>query len=376
MNGLRVLLNVRRGFKVKTMRDLSGAETVDLQREANRLNASLHGDRVSYVVNRNVNFTNICTVGCAFCGFATRASDEMAYLHTADEVVRRLSDTPWVNEVCMQGGIHREVGFEYYLKLVRAVKGRFPEIHIHAFSPMEIQAMHEHSGLSVRSILERLRDAGLGSIPGTAAEILVDRVRRQVSGNKLSSDQWETIVRTAHGVGLPSTATIMFGHVETWEDIFEHLERVRRIQSDTGGFTEFVPLAFIPYRNRLGAKWAKEHRDPSFEHFEARSRSIAERLYPICRLYFGELIPNLQTSWVKLGLEGAVESLAWGCNDLGGTLYEESITRASGGPHGECLVPEEIEAAIIGSGKTAIRRSTLYQPVADMAPAGGNSNGF
>jgi 7,8-didemethyl-8-hydroxy-5-deazariboflavin synthase CofH subunit len=342
------------------MSDWLTLSTKELHAEARRLNRDLHGDRVTYVVNRNINFTNVCSVGCTFCGFARSSREEVAYNYTPRQVVKRLARTSWVSEVCIQGGIPRGFGFENYLDIVRAVKGAFPDIHIHAFSPMEIHHMHRESGRSYRDILLELQNVGLGSIPGTAAEILVDRVRREVSGNKLTSSQWEEIVRTAHGIGLPSTATIMFGHVESWDDIFEHLDRIRNIQLDTGGFTEFVPLAFIPYRNRLGQRLAREYRDPDFRRLERMTREKAERLYPICRLFFGQLIPNLQTSWVKLGLAQAIESLEWGCNDFGGTLYEESITRASGGPHGECLEPGIIEESLRRAGKTPARRTTLY----------------
>ncbi len=333
---------------------------LELQAQARDLNQRLHGNRVTYVVNRNINFTNICSVGCTFCGFARSSNDEMAYSNTPRQVAKRLAETPWVSEVCMQGGIPRGFGFENYLDLVREVRRTFPEIHIHAFSPMEIHHMHRESGRTYRDILLELKNAGLGSIPGTAAEILVDRVRREVSGNKLTSDQWETIVRAAHGVGLRSSATIMYGHIETWDDILAHLERIRNIQMDTGGFTEFVPLAFIPYRNRLGQRLARENRDPDFIRLEQTTRKKSERLYPLCRLYFGELIPHLQTSWVKLGMEEAIESLEWGCDDFGGTLYEESITRASGGKHGECLEPEVIEDALRHAGKEPVCRTTLY----------------
>lgn len=333
----------------------------ELQVRARAMNRRLHGDQVTYVVNRNINFTNVCSVGCTFCGFARTSRDEVAYSYTPREVVKRLAETPWVSEVCMQGGIPRGFGFQNYLDLVREVKRAFPDIHVHAFSPMEIHHMHRESGKSYRDILLALKDVGLGSIPGTAAEILVDRVRQEVSGNKLTSDQWEAIIRVAHGTGLRSSATLMYGHIETWEDILEHLERIRNIQMDTGGFTEFVPLAFIPYRNRLGQRLAREQGDPDFRRLEAETRKKSERLYPLCRLYFGELIPHLQTSWVKLGLEQAVESLEWGCDDFGGTLYEESITRASGGAHGECLEPEVMEEALRQAGKEPVRRTTLYQ---------------
>ncbi|NJK91623.1 MAG: 5-amino-6-(D-ribitylamino)uracil--L-tyrosine 4-hydroxyphenyl transferase CofH [Blastochloris sp.] len=342
--------------------NLWDAPTSELQEAARELNSRLHSGVVTYVVNRNANFTNICNVGCTFCGFQRKASDSDAYIHTPGQIVQRLEQTPWITEVCLQGGIHPGLSFDYYLDLVRQIKLRFPEIHIHAFSPMEIEAMHQSSKLSHRSILIQLQEAGLDSIPGTAAEILVDEVRRRVSGNKLSSQTWEDIIRCAHGLGIPSTCTVMYGHIETWDHIRQHFERLKNIQSDTGGFTELVPLAFIPYKNRLGKVLgtAEKNQPLDFQQFEARSLHIAERLYPLARLYFDSLIPNLQTSWVKLGLQLASQSLHWGCNDFGGTLYEESITRESGGQHGECLTPQQIEQAILSAGFQPLQRHTLY----------------
>ncbi len=342
--------------------DIWSAPTNELQVAANELNEQLHGSVVTYVINRNANFTNICNVGCTFCGFQRKPSDADAYIYSPGQIVQRLEASPGITEVCLQGGINPALSFDYYLDLVRSIKFRFPDIHIHAYSPMEIEAMHRSSGLSYRSVLLQLQEAGLDSIPGTAAEILVDEVRQRISGNKLSSATWEAIIRCAHGVGIRSTSTIMYGHIETWDHIQQHLERLRNIQLDTGGFTEFVPLAFIPYRNRLGRimNRSESTEEQDFAHFETRSQEISQRLYSISRLYFGELIPNIQTSWVKLGVELAAQSLHWGCNDFGGTLYEESITRESGGTHGEVLRPEQIEAAIRNAGKTPQQRNTLY----------------
>ncbi|MEM1156991.1 MAG: 5-amino-6-(D-ribitylamino)uracil--L-tyrosine 4-hydroxyphenyl transferase CofH [Verrucomicrobiota bacterium] len=331
--------------------------TEDLMLAADELRRNRFGKRVTYVVNRNANFTNICNVGCTFCGFARKASDPQAYMHTADAIAGKLLNTPDITEVCLQGGIHPGLGLEYYLDLVRTIRETLPEIHIHAFSPMEIHAMHQSSGRSHRDVLVALRDAGLDTIPGTAAEILVDEVRRKISGNKLSAVQWQMIIRTAHQIGLRSTATIMYGHVETWDHIRTHFEILKQIQLDTGGFTELVPLSFIPYQNRLGRKICNE----GFDAFEKRSRERAMRLYPLSRLMFDDLIPHLQTSWVKLGLQGALESLSWGCDDFGGTLFEESITRESGGCHGEVMRPEEIRAAVMAAGYQAKERTTLYQ---------------
>jgi FO synthase len=331
--------------------------TEDLIVAAHELREKRFGQRVTYVVNRNANFTNICNVGCTFCGFARKASDADAYTHSPEAIVEKLLLTPGITEVCLQGGIHLGLGYDYYIKLIRTIRETLPGIHIHAFSPMEIHAMHRAAGKPYGDVLAELLDAGLNTIPGTAAEILVDEVRREISGNKLTAAQWETIIRTAHGIGLRSTATIMVGHVETWDHIRTHFEILKRIQQDTGGFTELVPLSFIPYQNRLGAKICPD----GFADFEKRSRQRVMRLYPLARITFDDLIPHLQTSWVKLGVKGAVESLSWGCDDFGGTLFEESITRESGGCHGEVLTPEEIQRYLSQAGYQAMERTTLYK---------------
>jgi len=334
------------------------AELTERAAEATR---KRHGNVVTYVVNRNANFTTVCQVGCSFCGFGRRPGTPGARTDTIDQVVARVGQTPWVTEVCLQGGIHPDLPVSYYLDLIRALRSAFPWMHLHAFSPMEIDSLCEKSGAEPEAVVVRLRAAGVASIPGTAAEILVNRVRRKISRNKLPAERWVRIVRAAHAAGLRSSATILFGHVETWEDIRSHFEVLRRVQGETGGFTEFVPLAFVPYENRLGQLLARRH--GGMDRLEKRIRVRARRLYPLARLVLGDLIPNLQTSWVKLGVGGAAESLDWGCNDFGGTLYEESITRSSGGRHGERLEPEAIEAAIRRAGRVPRRRSTLYEDV-------------
>ena len=331
------------------------AELTEAAREATQ---KAHGDIVTYVVNRNANFTRVCQVGCSFCGFGRRPGTRGATSDTIGQVVARVGKTPWVTEVCLQGGIDPDLPPAYYFDLIRALRGAFPSMHLHAFSPMEIDSLCEKSGQEPEEMVVRLRAAGVGSIPGTAAEILVDRVRRKISRNKLPVERWVRIVRAAHAAGLRSSATILFGHSESWEDIRAHFEVLRRVQGETGGFTEFVPLAFVPYENRLGRLLAQ--RWGGLTRLEQRIRRRARRLYPLARLVLGDVIPNLQTSWVKLGVGGAGESLGWGCNDFGGTLYEESITRSSGGRHGERLDPEAIEAAIRRAGRVPQRRTTLY----------------
>ncbi len=329
--------------------------TAELQEQALDLNAQLNGDVVTYVINRNANFTNICNVGCAFCGFQRKRSAADAYTRTPEEIIERLSESPEITEVCMQGGIHPDLEFNYYINLVQKIKAWRPDIHIHAFSPMEVFSLTEKTGFSYHKVLSELRDAGLDTIPGTAAEILDDDVRAEISSRKLGSEAWIEIVRTAHRLGIRSTSTIMYGHIETWTHIENHFATLRNIQEETGGFTEFVPLQFVPYENPLG------HRiRPNPEEVRAK----AERLYSLARLYFGDMdhggIRHLQTSWVKLGVTGAAEALNWGCDDFGGTLFEESITRLSGGTQGECLLPKQIEGAIQAVGKVPKQRHTIY----------------
>jgi FO synthase len=341
----------------------NGSMEQELRAAANELNRRLHGDTVTYVINRNANFTNVCETNCTFCGFYRPKGHAEAYTRSIGAVVERLAQTPWVTEVCIQGGIHPDLGFDYYRDLLAAIKAAFPRIHIHAYSPMEIHSLHRKTGWSYERLLGELREAGLGSTPGTAAEILDDSVRGRLSPNKLTVAQWVEIITAAHRAGLRSTSTVMFGHRESWEQIFRHLDLLRNLQRRTGGFTEFIPLAFVPYQNRLGAELAREA-GVDKERVAERGREMIQRLYPLARLFFAAEIPNLQTSWVKLGPATAAEMLRCGCNDFGGTLYEESITRESGGRFGECLTPAEIEAAIRGAGKVPRQRTTLYEPVA------------
>ncbi len=332
----------------------------ELMDEARARTLRRHGRIVTYVVNRNANFSRVCVVGCSFCGFGRRPGTAGATSDRIDEVVERVGQTPWVTEVCLQGGIDPDLRPEYYLDLVRALRESFPWMHLHAFSPMEIDSLCEKAECEPEEMMAKLRAAGVGSIPGTAAEILVDEVRRKISRNKLPVARWVQIVRAAHRAGLRSSATVMFGHVERWEEIRAHFDVLRSVQEETGGFTELVPLAFVPYQNRLGSILAR--RVGGIRVLEEQIRKRARRLYPLARMVLGDVIPNLQTSWVKLGVAGAVESLGWGCNDFEGTLYEESITRTSGGKHGERLEPQEIEAAIRGAGDESRQRSTVYGP--------------
>jgi FO synthase len=331
--------------------DLWSRPTDELRQAADALNRRLHGATVTYVVNRNANFTNICHVGCAFCGFQRRAADADAYIRSPEEVVTRLAESPEITEVCIQGGIHPGLGLDAYTELLKAIRRWKPDIHIHAFSPMEIESLRRKTGRDLEWVLGRLRDCGLDTIPGTAAEILDDEIRSRISSRKLGSSAWVEIIRTAHRMGIRSTATVMYGHVETWDHLRAHFELLLRIQEETGGFTELVPLQFVPYENPLG-----RHIRPDPEDVRIKT----ERLYPLARLFFGATLPNLQTSWVKLGPQMAVKSLGWGCNDFGGTLFEESITRASGGRFGSALSVSAIETLIREGGKIPRQRATIY----------------
>jgi FO synthase len=318
---------------------------------ADRLNRQINGRRVSYVFNRNINFTNACTGTCAFCAYRVAPEDEGAFILTPRQAVELACRTPGIDEVCMVGGLNPAVSLEDVLAIFAAVRAALPHVHIHALSPMEVEWYSQRAGLSVRRTFEKLLEAGYGSLCGTAAEILVDEVRQQICPTKLSTVRWVEIVRTAHDMGIRSTSTILFGHIERPEHVAAHLRVLRDLQRQTGGITEFIPLPFVPYRTPLG-------RARGIRRMVAKEDVFL--LYATARLFFGRLIPNLQTSWVKLGLEVAAQSFDYGVNDLGGTLMEENITRLAGGRHGQALTLREMAEAIRGAGRTPVRRDTLY----------------
>lgn len=320
------------------------------------------GDIVTYVVNRNINFTNICYVGCRFCAFAQRREDADAYFLTNDQIAARAQEA-WsegATEVCIQGGIHPDLPGDYYFGILRAIKAQVPQMHIHAFSPMEILNGAARLGVSFTEWLTEAKAAGLGSIPGTAAEILDDEVRWVLTKGKLPASAWEDIVRAAHGVGIPSTATIMYGHVDAPSQWVSHLQRIRAIQLETGGFTEFVPLPFV-HQNA-----------PIYLAGKARpGPTPAEnlRMHAISRILLHGAIRNVQVSWVKLGVEGAKRMLQSGCNDFGGTLTEETISRMAGASNGIRIDPEEIHRAVREIGRIPARRTTLYDVVTQVTAA-------
>jgi FO synthase len=324
---------------------------------ADELRSETNGDDVTYVVTRNINYTNVCYFRCGFCAFSKGKLAEnlrgAPYLVPLEEVVRRCREA-WERgavEVCLQGGIHPAFTGDYYVQLVEAIKRELPDLHVHAFSALEVWQGAATLGLPLADYLARLRDAGLASLPGTAAEILDDEVRRILCPDKVTTEQWLEVHETAHSLGLRSTATIMFGSVEGPRSWARHLVRLRELQRRTGGFTELVPLPFVhmeaPIFLRGGARPG-----PTFRE--------AVLMHAVPRLALHPFITNIQTSWVKLGVEGAQACLAAGANDLGGTLMNESISRAAGAAHGQEMPPERMEEAIRALGRTPRQRTTLY----------------
>lgn len=334
--------------------EASGDALEALTRIADEARAEDCGETVTYVINRNINFTNICYVGCRFCAFAQRRDDADAYFLSLEQVADRAEEA-WnvgATEVCLQGGIHPDLPGTYYFDILRAIKARVPEMHLHAFSPMEVLNGATRLGISFEDWLTQAREAGLGSLPGTAAEILDDEVRWVLTKGKLPADTWETIVRTAHGVGLPTTSTMMYGHVDAPPHWVAHMRRLRRIQEDTGGFTEFVPLPFI-HQNA-----------PIYLAGKSRPGASADesrRVHAVAKLLLRGAIPHIQTSWVKLGLDGAQVMLQGGVCDLGGTLMEETISRMAGSTHGIRKEPDELEEAIRAIGRVPAQRTTKYE---------------
>ncbi len=321
---------------------------------ADQLRRETVGDAITYVVNRNINFTNVCFVGCSFCGFGRGPAAADAYSLSFEEVVRRAREA-WergATEVCVQGGLPRDLDGFFYRDLLRAIKHAIPGMHVHAFSPMEMDYGVTKTGMALRDYLQMMKDEGLGSIPGTAAEILDDRVRKELSPNKLPVGRWVEIITTAHELGIPTTSTMMYGHVEQPADWVRHMLLLRSIQKRTGGFTEFVPLGFIHEKTRL------------YRHGRARPGAKREehlRVHALARVLLHGAIKNLQVSWVKLGFETSLACLQAGANDFSGTLMEESISKAAGATFGEYVSPEEFRARIRSIGRVPAERTTTYK---------------
>jgi FO synthase len=329
---------------------------------ADELRAELAGDTVTFVVNRNINFTNICVVGCAFCGFGQGKRSPDAYEVSEEDFAARIGEAVefGATELCMQGGIHPDLTLAEYGRWLRLAKETAPQLHLHAYSPMEINWACERSGKQPLEVFEYLLECGLGSTPGTAAEVLDDGVRQRISPNKLPVDRWVEIIEASHRAGLRSTSTVMFGHIEEPRELARHMRVIRALQERTGGITEFVPLSFIPFNTMLG-------RTHGIEEISMRENLKHTAAF---RLALGRTIPNLQASWVKMGLEGATEALRWGVNDLGGTLMEENISRMAGSQHGVRLEPEQLIAAARAAGREPAQRTTLYEIVETYASDG------
>ncbi|XZO04527.1 MAG: 7,8-didemethyl-8-hydroxy-5-deazariboflavin synthase subunit CofH [Microcoleus sp.] len=339
-----------------------------IQTTADLLRSRQSGDIVTYVINRNINFTNICEQHCSFCAFRRNQEDEGAFWLDSAQILEKATDAVQrgATEICMQGGLHLNAklngaSLPYYLQLVKIIKDEFPQLHLHAFSPQEIQFIAREDGLSFSYVISALQDAGVGSMPGTAAEILDDGVRRIICPEKTDTATWLEIVGTAHSLGLPTTSTMLCGHIETAEQQVLHLEKVRSLQQSAidknypAHITEFILLPFVgqqapaPLRNRVG-------RDQPV---------LADTLLltAVSRIFLGNLIPNHQPSWVKLGLDGATEALKWGCNDIGGTLMEEHITTMAGAVGGSCQSVEDLQNAISSLGRSYQQRDTIYRTI-------------
>jgi 7,8-didemethyl-8-hydroxy-5-deazariboflavin synthase CofH subunit len=346
-----------------TLDGARGRDLYALCMVADELRTQQCGERVSYVVNRNINFTNVCVKSCKFCAFSRELRSEQGYLLDHDEIVRRVLQAReyGATEVCLQAGLLPEAKGKLYVDVCRAVKKAAPELHIHAFSPEEIKYGAALARVSIRDFLLELKEAGLGSLPGTSAEILDDSVRNRISPGRITTAQWVEVISTAHKLGIRTTSTMMFGHVETPLERMRHLELLRSLQKETGGFSEFVPLSFV----HADAPLFVEARVPGVSPGPTGDDVL--RLYAIARLMLGAHIPNLQASWVKEGLRTAEWLLSCGVNDLGGTLMNESISTAAGAQHGQLTTPAALRRVIRDAGRIPVQRSTLYQVIREFS---------
>jgi 7,8-didemethyl-8-hydroxy-5-deazariboflavin synthase CofH subunit len=334
----------------------TGDDLLGLLVAANALRAELAGNIVTYVVNRNINFTNICFVGCKFCAFSRGPREADTYFLTFDEIGQRTKEA-WelgATEVCIQGGLPRNLPKFYYRDILRAVKHAVPQMHIHAFSPMEIVYGVELTGIPLADYLSMLRDNGLGTLPGTAAEILDDEIRHILSANKLSTAQWIEVIRTAHSCGIRTTSTMMYGHTETPAHWVRQMRLLREIQSETGGFTEFVPLGFV-HQNTILFHQGLSRTGPTLaEHL---------KVHALARILLAGSINNIQVSWVKLNRQLSQLCLHAGANDYGGTLMEENISREAGATAGQYTSPQDFQSLILEVGRIPAERNTTYSKI-------------
>jgi 5-amino-6-(D-ribitylamino)uracil---L-tyrosine 4-hydroxyphenyl transferase len=358
-------LSVESGEYLLSLTD--GVEIEAVRAVADSLRQQQSGNRVSYVINRNINFTNICEQHCSFCAFRRDADESGAFWLSTSEIIAKakIAADIGATEICMQGGLHPQAkingrSLDYYQQLIRSIKTNFPHLHLHAFSPQEIQFIAREDGLSYADTIAHLQAVGLDSMPGTAAEILDDRVRQIICPEKIDSQTWLEIVSTAHRLGVPTTSTMLSGHIETPRHQIHHLESLRQLQQQAidrdypARITEFIVLPFVgesapaPLRRRVG-----------------RDQPVLKDtllLTAVARIYLGKYIPNHQPSWVKLGLDGAAAALNWGCNDLGGTLMEEHITTMAGAKGGTALTVEQLRQAIQSIERVPYQRDTIYRP--------------
>jgi 7,8-didemethyl-8-hydroxy-5-deazariboflavin synthase CofH subunit len=339
--------------------DADGADLPAMLVAANHLRAQTVGDIVTYVVNRNINFTNVCIKGCGFCAFSRGHLADEGYFLPLEEIIRRGQEARELGatEVCVQAGLAPGLDGRHYIKLCRALKEALPDVHIHGFSPEEVLYGSTLSGLSIRDYLIALKDAGVGSLPGTSAEILVDEVRQRISPGRITTAQWIDLIQTAHDVGIPTTSTIMYGHIETSHHKAAHLAILRDLQKQTGGITEFVPLSFVYEEAPIS------HRNKIAELRRGATGAEVMKMYAVSRLMLNNWIPNLQVSWVKEGPKLSQIALLAGANDFGGTLINESISTAAGAAYGQLMKPSEFRSLIRQMGRIPAERSTTYTDV-------------
>jgi len=337
-----------------------------LKNTANFLRGQQAGESISYVINRNINFTNICEQHCNFCAFRRDAQDQEAFFLESDQILEKAQSALAIGatEICMQGGLNPNAKLEgkslnYYLNLVSILKDNYPQLHLHAFSPQEIEFIAREDGITYKDVLIELKAVGLGSLPGTAAEILTERVRKIICPEKINSQIWLEIITLAHSLGLPTTSTMLCGHIETVQEQVEHLEKLRCLQKKAiaenhpARITEFILLPFVGQNAPSMLRKRVDRDQPILEDCLI--------LTAVARIYLGNVISNHQPSWVKLGLSGAMQALEWGCNDLGGTLMEEHITSMAGAIGGGSLEVEQLQKAISSIGRPYQQRTTLYE---------------
>ena len=337
----------------------TGRDLLALSVTADELRRRQVGDAVTFVVNRNINFTNVCIKHCGFCAFSRDHREEEGYFLPIEEVVRRAGEAAELgaSEVCIQAGLPPKLDGRYYIDLTRAIHAALPALHIHAFSPEEVLYGSIRSGLPIKEYLSELKAAGLGTLPGTSAEILDQEIRDRIARGRITVDQWVEVITTAHALGIRTTSTIMYGHVETPEHWVRHLALLRAIQKDTGGFTEFVPLSLIHSEAPMYAKHLVSGVRPGATGAEV------VRMHALARVMLGAVIPNVQASWVKEGPKLAQLLLDAGANDLGGTLINESISTSAGAAYGQLVGPAEIVRLIRDAGRAPVQRDTLYRTV-------------